>query len=319
VAIVTGRISLRSPEYSPISSSVSDVRGDELALPLPPGDGVGHQDQRGRLRGGHRGRADQRLAGAARQHDDAGPAGPEPVDRLLLVGPQRPAVLDQVDLVRLAVDVPGQVLGRPAELEQPLLEPPALGRVHDDRVLVDQVAEHPGELLALGDLDQHRAVERLEHQAVRRMVDQLQPSVPVHRLGDVDEQRVRHRVPRVAQQRVDDALRVVAGGARVPQPERGEPVRVDVLGRALELGERRDGHPARERVRMVDLEEERFVGLNDQGAVGHGRTSLREVRPVTRPPRSARRSRRFLMVRSLRMVTAQVCRIRGSGNRDRGR
>jgi hypothetical protein len=39
--------------------------------------------------------------------------------------------------VRLAVDVPGQVLGRPADLEQRLLEPPALARVHQDRVLVD--------------------------------------------------------------------------------------------------------------------------------------------------------------------------------------
>ena len=45
--------------------------GDQLALPLPPGDGVGHQDQRGRLRLGHRGRADQRLARPAGKDDDA--------------------------------------------------------------------------------------------------------------------------------------------------------------------------------------------------------------------------------------------------------
>ena len=76
--MVTGRISLRSPEYSPISSSVSDGAGEQLPLPLPAGDGVGDQDQRGGLGLGHRGRADQRLAGAAGQHDDAGAAGPEP-------------------------------------------------------------------------------------------------------------------------------------------------------------------------------------------------------------------------------------------------
>ena len=45
-------------------------------------------------------------------------------------------------------------------------------------------------------------------------------------------------------QGVDDLLGVVAGGARVPQAERREPVGVDVLGGALELGERRDGRGA---------------------------------------------------------------------------
>jgi hypothetical protein len=41
----------------------------------------------------HRGGADERLAGAAGQDDDAGPAVPEALDGLLLVVAQRPAVL----------------------------------------------------------------------------------------------------------------------------------------------------------------------------------------------------------------------------------
>ena len=140
--------------------------GDQLPLPLPAGDRVGDQDQRGRLRLGHRRRADQGLARAAGQHHHARPAGPERLHRLPLVRPQRPrlaavlAGLGQLDRVRLAVDVPGQVLRRPAQLEQRLLEPAPLGRVHRDRVVVDLVAEHPGELLALGDLDQHHPVQR---------------------------------------------------------------------------------------------------------------------------------------------------------------
>ena len=80
--------------------------------------------------------------------------------RLPLVRPQRasrPAA--QLDRVRLAVDVPGQVLGRPAELEQRLLEPAALGRVHRDGVVVDAGAEHPGELLLLATSIQHRPVQ----------------------------------------------------------------------------------------------------------------------------------------------------------------
>ena len=45
--------------------------------------------------------------------------------------------------MRLAVDVPGQVLGRPAQLEQHLLEVPALRRVHHHGVLVDPGADQP--------------------------------------------------------------------------------------------------------------------------------------------------------------------------------
>ena len=76
-----------------------------------------------------------------------------------------------------------------------------------------------------------------QHQPVRGVVDQLQPPVPVHRLGDVDQQRVGHRVAREPHQRVDDPLGVVPGGAGVPQAQRGQPVRVDVLRRAFQLGE----------------------------------------------------------------------------------
>src|SRR4028118_2382390 len=152
--MVTGRISLRSPEYSPISSSVSEVRamgarspgppetrarargladlrlgqrgaGDELALPLPPRDGVGHQDERGRPGLRHGRGADQRLARTARQDDDARPAGPEALDGLLLVVAQVPAVLRQLDGVRLTVDVAGAVLRRPADPGPTLPQPGA--------------------------------------------------------------------------------------------------------------------------------------------------------------------------------------------------
>ena len=75
-----------------------------------------------------------------------------------------------------------------------------------------------------------------------RVLLEAQPAVAVHRVGDVDEQRVRHGVAAEAHQRVDDLLGVVPGGAGVPQAERREAVGVHVLGRALELGERRDRH-----------------------------------------------------------------------------
>src|ERR687883_138679 len=96
VAIVTGRISLRSPEYSPISSSVSEVRATSSRFHCRPA-----------------------TVFVTRIN----------VVAFAVAGAQAPPLLVQLDLVRLAVDVAGQVLGRPAELEQPLLEPAPLGRV----------------------------------------------------------------------------------------------------------------------------------------------------------------------------------------------
>jgi hypothetical protein len=42
-----------------------------------------------------------------------------------------------------------------------------------------------------------------------------------------------------------------------------------VLRGALQLGERRDRHPGGGRVGMIDLEQQRLVGLHDQRAVAH--------------------------------------------------
>ena len=238
--MVTGRISFFSPLYSPISSSVREVRASSSRFHCRPATVLVTRISVVALACGHRGRADQRLAGAARQHDDAGAARPEHVDRLLLVVAQVPVVLLERDRVRLAVDVAGEVLGRPADLEQRLLEPAALGRVHEH---VSSSIRSPsiGAIFFCRSTSSSTARSRRDqHQAVRRVLGQLQPAVAVHRVGDVDQQRVRHGVAAEADQRVDDLLGVVAGGAGVPQPQRGQPVGVDVLGGALELGERRD-------------------------------------------------------------------------------
>ena len=118
--------------------------------------------------GGHRRGAHQRLAGAAGEHDDAAAAGPEVLHRQLLVGAELPAGLVQQDRVRRAVDVAGQVLGGPADLEQQLLELPALGRMHHHGLAVDPRAQQGGDLLGAADLLQHRVVGGPHHQAVLR-------------------------------------------------------------------------------------------------------------------------------------------------------
>jgi hypothetical protein len=238
---------------------------EQLGTPLARRHRVGDEDQRGGLRPRHRRRTHDGLAGAARQHHDARAAVPEAVDRLALVAADRPAVLAQRDRVRLAVDVAREVLGGPAQLEQDLLEVAALGGVHDDAVVVDARADERLDLLAAQHLLEHGAVVRVQHQSVDRAHLQLQAAVAPHRLGDVDEQRVRDGVAREPQQGVDDHLGVVARGPGVPQPERGEPVGVHVLRGPLELRERGDGVTALLGQRVVDLQQEGLVALDDQG------------------------------------------------------
>jgi hypothetical protein len=128
------------------------------------------------------------------------------------------------------VDIAGEVLGGPADLEQHLLEVAPFGGVHGHGVVVDALAEHRRDLLRAADLFENRAVGADQHQGVHRMLLQSEPAVAVHRLGDVDQQGMRHRVPAPAQERVDDLLGVVARSTGVPQSQRCQPVRVHVLG-----------------------------------------------------------------------------------------
>ena len=241
----------------------------QLVLPLPGGDGVGHQDQCRGLGRRHRRGADDRLARPAGEDDHAGAAVPERLGGLPLVVAQGPTVLAQPDLVRLAVDVAGEVLGRPAELEQGLLEVAALRAVHRDRVVVDALTEHAGDLLGAQHLLEHGAVGGDQDQSVHRMLLQPQPAEAGHRLGDVDQEGVRHGVAAVGQQRVDHLLGVMAGRPGVPEAEVGQPVGVDVLRAALQLGERRDRLAAVLCARVVDLQQQGLVALHDQGAVAH--------------------------------------------------
>src|SRR5699024_86069 len=89
---------------------------------------------------------------------------------------------------------------------------------------------------------------------------------------------------REVDERGNDLFGVVACGARVPQPQGGEPVGVDVLRGALELGEGGDGAPRVARAGVVDLEKERLVGLDDERTVRHGVIVPRAQPPVTVTP-----------------------------------
>lgn len=137
----------------------------------------------------------------------------------------------------------------------------ALARVDEHGEVVDPLAEQQLDLLVPHHLFEDRAVGRAEDElglAGDLLAVEREPAVAVHRVGDVDEQRVRHGVAAVRDERVDDLLGVVPSGPGVPQAERGDPVGVDVFGRSLQLGEGRDGPPRLLRALVVDLEQQRL-------------------------------------------------------------
>ena len=161
--MVTGRISFFSPEYSPISSSVSEV-SQQFVAPLPTGNRVGDQDQSGALRVYHGRRADDCFACATGQHHNAGAAFTEGISRHALVVAQFPGVVTSgalilpSDGVCLTVDVAGGVIGRPADLQQLLFDSASLGGVHGPGVGIDLLTEHRANLFVLGHLGQYRRV-----------------------------------------------------------------------------------------------------------------------------------------------------------------
>jgi hypothetical protein len=97
-----------------------------------------------------------------------------------------------------------------------------------------------------------------------RVLLDSQPTVAIHRLGDIHQQRIGHWIATVGQQRVDYLFRVVTGRAGVPQPEGRQPVCVNVLGCPFQLSERRNRDPARVGIRMINFEEQRTVGLHHE-------------------------------------------------------
>ncbi len=291
----------------------------QLVPPLPGRDRVRHEDQRGGLRAGHRSRADDGFPCATRQNDDARPAVPEPLDGFALVGPHRPAVFDQRDRVGLAVDVTREIFGRPAELEQHLLQVTALARVDHHGVVVEARADHRRDLRAAEHLFEHCSIDAAQHQAVRRIVGELEPAVAGHRLGDVDQQRMRNRVTAVLQQRVDDLFGVVARCTRIPQSERRQAIGVHVLGGALEFCEGCDRAPAFGRKLMFDFEQKSLVGLHDQRSVCHY-VSVPDARLAggasSSASSSASRSRSAITsVNSATPVMRWIANVRGSSRR----
>ena len=192
--------------------------------------------------------------------------------------------MSSVDRVGLAVDVAGLVLGRPADLEQRLLEVPALRTGARSTVSWSIRVPSIGAIFLCRRISSSTARSRETMiKPVRGVRLQHQPAVAAHGVDDVDQQRLRDREPGPPDQRVDHLLGVVPGGAGVPQRERRDPVGVDVLGGAFQLGERCDVGAGRRGIGVGDLQQQRLVGLDDQRSVGHAGSSRGETSGRTGP------------------------------------
>jgi hypothetical protein len=99
---------------------------------------------------------------------------------------------------------------------------------------------------------------------VHGVLHQLEPAVAAHGVHDVDQQRLRHGIPGEAHQRVDNLFCVMPRGSRVPQRQWSDPVGVYVFGGALELSERCDRGARRRCCWIVQLQQQGFVGLDDE-------------------------------------------------------
>ena len=192
----------------------------------------------------------------------------EIIDRLVLVRTQVPAALGvQLDLVRGARGVPGEVFCRPSELQQFLFELAARPCLHDVSVGSALLEQQRRDLAGSGDLREHCGVGGCQREGtiIRSLDDQA--AIATHGLGDVDRHRLRYGEFGILLERRDHALGVVAGRARIPQPEAGDAVGVDVLGRALEFGEDGKIVPGVFRVGVGHLQQHGAVGLDYKGTV----------------------------------------------------
>ena len=169
--------------------------------------------------------------------------------------------------MRRAGRVPGEVLGRPAQLHELLLEGASRPRRDEEAVVVDALGEQGRDALRVRDLGEHGDVGGV--QAQRTVVGAVdhEPAVSCDGLAHVDGDGLRHRELRVPLERAEHVLGVVPGGPCVPQAESGDAIGVHVLGCAFELGEDREVVPRVLRERVRDLEEHGAVALHDEGAV----------------------------------------------------
>ena len=167
------------------------------------------------------------------------------------------------DLECVPVLVRREVLDRPAERDQCLLERPARGcgkrRLGRRWPAAQQLADR----LGARDLGEQRRLFADEPQQPGIARVQPQPPVAGAQIAHVGEHRLRDLVPGQLDERGGDLVGAHPRGRRVPQRDRRDPVRVHVLGALLELGETRERCACPVELRVRDLEQHAAIALDD--------------------------------------------------------
>ncbi len=246
---------------------------EDFADPLFDGRDAGGEDQRRFLHHRHRVDADDGLARAAGQHDDAAaaahiPAGVEDLARLALVIADHkrqpgPRDLAQLHRQRRSFRIPCQVFRRITDADERLLQHPAIARFDHETGRIDARAEIVPHARLANQLLQERLVGADELELLV-MLFQLDPAITLHTLGNLGQQIHRHGELAVLLQHDDHVVSAQARRSRVPQRQIAQSVGMDMLRALLQLRKRRKCIAGLSILRIIDLHEDGAISLNDQ-------------------------------------------------------
>ena len=267
----------------PIARVLADLVGAEVGLvedlvaPLAECGDVGGEDEGLCLHLAHRADANDGLAGAAGQRDDAraaalGAARVEGVYRLDLVGAkaERSAAAargDQVYFEGCSGLVAGEVFDGVADLDERMLHKAALGDLHLHAAVLDRAQQEGGDEPVHADFGEDDRVVGGDGE-VLAIGHEFQPTVARHVVVHVGEDVAGDLILGEGEQLSLHLLGLPAERGGVPERERGNPVGVDVLGRLHQLRKAAEGVARLFELRGVGLEQDGLVGLNDDGVFG---------------------------------------------------
>ena len=94
---------------------------------------------------------------------------PKTFGRQLLISANRPTLLLQRDFMMLAVNISGEVFGRPTEFKQRLFEKSSLSWMNHNCFFIQLHPKHRGDFFASGDFTKYCWINRSENETVNWM------------------------------------------------------------------------------------------------------------------------------------------------------
>ena len=248
----------------------------DFADPLAGGGNVGRKDKGLGLHEGHGGKADDRLARTAGQHDNAGAAlfrtaGVEHLGGFLLVVAELEFLafeggLPELDGERVALDISCQVFYREPGVGKCHLQVAPAFRVHFGVGIVQELPDKRFHFFQVANLGEHVGVVGFQQQAVNLFAEPQQ-AVPGHVVFHLGNHRLGNGVAALAFQPFKHFGCAEARGSRVPEAQVGNLVGVQVLGALDQFGEGSYRVPCGFVVGIVHLDHDFEVALYNDGAI----------------------------------------------------